>query len=92
MIVIQDTTVNLTSTIAAFDFFGAAALAGAGRESGTETFDVVHTDSIHGDYIAHPEAFRGRWPDECIDGLIDLIPGTATVDFNFTKTIEEGLI
>jgi len=46
-------------------------------------------DSIQGFYITHPESFRGRWNDECIDELIDLIPETATQDLEFIPTAKE---
>ena len=101
MRVIKDTTENLQLIIAAFDAFGVIALTDAGRSfnddghlisiggsSVTKTYDVVHED-IQCSYITHPEAFRGRWSDEYIDGLIGLIPDTATTDFNFTPTVEE---
>ena len=101
MKVLLDITENNHSTIATFDAFGVAALTAAGREfdnqghlisiggnSVTKTYDVVHEDSVQGSYITHPEAFRGRWSDEYIDGLIALIPDTATIDFEFTPTVE----
>lgn len=101
MIVILDTPENLQSILADFDAFGVVALTNAGREfdeSGhlmstggnavTKTYDVLHAD-IQGIYITHPEAFRGRWSDEYIDGLIALIPGTATTDLEFIRTVTE---
>lgn len=100
--VILDARENNKNTLVVFDAFGVIALTSIGREfteqghlinlggqgSVTKTFDVIHED-IQGDYITHPEAFRGRWSDEYIDGLIGLIPETATVDFEFVRTVVE---
>ena len=96
---IFDTPENNKETIAIFDAFGVAALTNAGREfntdghlismggkSVTKTYDAIHDDLVHGCYITHPEAFRGRWSDEYIDVLIALIPDTATTDFEFIPT------
>lgn len=101
MKVILDTPENNTSTLAAFDAFGVVVLTAAGREfnddghlisiggnSVTKTFDIVHKYSLQLSYITHPEAFRGRWDDQYVDGLIGLIPDTATIDFDFTPTAE----
>jgi len=102
MKVILDTEENLQSIITAFDSFAMNALAAMGREftaegylksiggnSVTKTYDIVSEDSEHGFYITHPESFRGRWRDEYIDGLISLIPDSAIIDFEFTRTITE---
>lgn len=102
MIVIKDTKENLELIIAAFDAFGVVVLTNAGREfdkfghlisiggdSVTKTYDVVHEDSKQGSYITHPEAFRGRWDNNYIDGLISLIPDTAIINLEFISTPTE---
>lgn len=102
MKVTLDTPEHLNTLLAAYDALCTEILTGMGREfteegflkslrgdSVTKTYDVIHEDSVQGFYITHPEAFRGRWNDECIDELIDLIPETATQDLEFTRTVEE---
>lgn len=104
MKIIQDTKESLQASLITFDAFGVAALTSMGREFNddghlisngsdlvTETYDVIHEDIEQGFYITHPEAFRGRWEDAYVDGLIDLIPETATSNLEFTRTIDESL-
>ena len=102
--VILDTPENLQNLLIAFNAFGVVALSSIGREfteeghllniggkgSVTKTYDVLHAD-IQGVYITHPEAFRGRWSDEYIDGLIALIPDTAIQDLEFIPTVTEDV-
>jgi len=106
MKVILDTKENLESIIVAFDNYGVTALTASGREftaegylinlggsgSVTKTYDIIHEDSEQGFYITHPEEFRDNWGDECADSLIALIPETATINLNFIRTIQEGMI
>ena len=104
--VLLDTKENLEATIESFNDFGVAALTNIGREfnsdnhliniggngSVTKTYDIVNEDSEAGFYITHPEYFRGRWSDEYVDGLINLILPSSIVDTEFNRTIDEGLI
>lgn len=102
MKVILDTKANLNALISAYNALCTEIMTGMGREfteegylksmrgnSVTKTYDVIHEDSIQGKYITHPEAFRGRWNDECIEELISLIPASAVQDLEFTKTATE---
>lgn len=102
MKVTLDTKANLNALISASNALCTEIMTGMGREftekgylksmrgnSVTKTYDVIHEDSIQGFYITHPEAFRGRWNDECIDELIGLIPASAVQNLKFTRTITE---
>ena len=55
----------------------------------TNTFVQPVEDSVQGWYLQHPDKMRGRWTDEYIESLVDLIPESLEIEEGFTPTIEQ---